>query len=269
MSDFDLPGYDIIRNIFKGGMTDLYVAAAPSGQRVVIRMLKELYVRERRIRRKFLHGARILARLNHPNIIRQIEYGHASRRPYMILEYVEARTLRDLLIHRDPMLSQHILLLLRQMADALCYLHGRGYLHLDIKPENLLVAADGHVTLVDFDLAVKCTHKPVRLKEYPGTPAYVAPEILTTQRADVRADIFSFGVTAYEMLAFHKPFERNTLDESRIAQMDPAVPPTPLKIYCEHPPGCLVSLIGKCLAKDVNCRYPSMSLVIKHLEAIV
>ncbi len=269
MSEFELPGYAIIRNIFKGGMTDLYVATDSNDRRVVIRILKKQYAHERRIRKKFLFGAKVLSRLEHPNIIRQLDYGRYAGNPYMILQYIESRTLRDLLIQRDPLLTRNPLSLMRQMANALYYLHMRGYIHLDVKPENLLVTPDGQVVLIDFDLVVKRPRKPIRLKHYPGTRFYVAPEILTTQKADERADIYSFGVTAYEMLAFHKPFERNTVDESRIAQLDPVIAPTPLRNYCANAPAPLVTLIGKCLAKDLNWRYPSMSLVVKQLEAMV
>lgn len=268
MAEFELPGYRIIRSIFKGGMTDLYVATDSSESRVVIRSLKKQYAQDRRIRKNFLHGAKVLSRLNHPHIVHLLDYGKSGGMPYMILEYIESRTLRDLLIQRDPLLTQNTLSLMRQIADALNHLHAQGYVHLDVKPENLLVTPEGQVVLIDFDLVIKRPKYPVRLKEYPGTPAYVAPEILTTRRADERADIYSFGVTVYEMVAFRKPFERNTLDESRIAQIDPAVPPTPLNNHCVNPPAPLASLIGKCLAKDPDSRYPSMSLVVKQLEAI-
>lgn len=267
MRDFD--GLSIIRQIFRGGMTDLFVATHPAHGRVILRILKEAYARERRLRKNFLHSAKILSHLNHPNIVRLFDYGENRQQPYMVMEYVESRTLRDLLVQRDPLMTQNRLSLIRQMAAALHHIHYAGYLHLDFKPENLLVREDGHVVLIDFDLIQKHGRSPVRIHEYPGTPAYVAPEVMTLQRADERADIYSFGVTCYEMLTFHKPFERDTLDEARAAQIDPDTTPTPITAYTADAPPALAALILKCLAKDVNSRYPAMSLVIKNLESLL
>ena len=251
-----------------GGMTDLYVALREgTGKRVVLRFMKELYARDRTLRKRFLHGAEVLHKLDHPNIVRLIETGRQGAAPYMVLEYVEAKTLRELLLQRAPILKHRPLPLIRQLANALYYLHGAGYLHLDVKPENILIDAHGHLTLIDFDLAVKKHRRPVRLDRYPGTPAYVAPEILTQQRGDERADIFSFGVVAYEIFTGRKPFDRDTLEASRIAQIDPATAPNPVQRQVPGLPRPLVDLLLKSLAKDVDQRYPSMSLVLKNLDS--
>lgn len=247
----------------------MYVAVDPDGFRVVIRTLKKKYAGNRRIRNKFLNGAEVLSGLEHPNIIRQLHYGRSNGTPYMVLEYVESCTLRELIIQRAPLLTENTFSLLRQMAESLYYLHSSGFIHLDFKPDNLLVTPYGLVVLIDFDLATNRPRSPVRMRESPGTPAYVAPEILTTQLADERADIYSLGVTAYEMIAFHKPFERTTQDESYMAQINPCVKPTPFKSHGVHPPPAVESLISKCLAKNPDNRYPAMSLVVKNLEAIL
>lgn len=268
MQKRELSGYSIVRPIFLGGMTDLFVATAPDERRVVLRFLKETYARNRGTRKRFLHAASILHKLQHPNIVRVLDAGLQKKAPYMILEYVESKPLRELLVQRDPLIEQQTIGLIRQMSNALHFIHCAGYLHLDFKPENLLISADGHVTVIDFDLCVKRHRKPVRLRNYPGTPAYVAPEILSTQRADERADIFSFGVVCFELLTFRKPFERDTLEESRIAQMNPDTPPHPLEKYAPDPPVPLKDMVLKSLAKDPDKRYPSMSLVLKAIDSL-
>ncbi len=269
MQKRDIPGYSIVRPIFLGGMTDLYVATAPDGQRVVLRFLKEAYARNRGLRKRFLHSAAILHKLRHPHIVRILDSGQQEKIPYMILEYVESKTLRELLVQRDPLLEHYRMKFIRQMADVLYFIHHAGYLHLDFKPENLLIGPDdAHLTVIDFDLSIKRHRKPVRLRDYPGTPAYVAPEILSTQRADERADIFSFGVICFELLTHRKPFERDTLEESRVAQMNPDTPPLPLEKYAPNAPSVLKDLILKSLAKDVDRRYPSMSLIVKTLDSL-
>ncbi|MBN1269103.1 MAG: serine/threonine protein kinase [Kiritimatiellae bacterium] len=265
----EFAGYPIIRDLTGGGMAHLYVCRAQDQSRVVVRVLKDQYARDRRFHKSFLHAAEVLAKLHHPNIVRLIRTGRDGPTPYMVIEYVDSRNLRDLILHRDPLLTQNPLPLILQMAAALFYVHSAGYVHLDFKPENLLIQENGHVVLVDFDLALEYRNKPIRLREVPGTPAYVAPEVLTERTVDERADIFSFGVTGYEMLTFHKPFEAVTVEQARALQINPAIPPTSLEQYNPSVPAALRSIVLKCLAKRPSDRYPSLSLVIKDLEAIL
>ena len=268
MSHRMLDQYEVIRPIFQGGMTDLYVAAAPNGDRVVLRFLKETYARSWIARKRFRHAADVMRRLDHPGIARLLEQGKQRGRPYMIIEYVESKTLRELLVQRSPQLDKATRPLLRQLAEAIYYVHQSGYLHLDVKPENILVRSDNTIVLIDFDLCVKRRRRPVRLRQCSGTPAYVAPEVLMRQRADEQADIFSFGVVAYELVTHHKPFERDTLEAERAAQIDPQVNPTPLERFAPDLPGGMRDLILKSLAKDTTKRYPAMSSVLKALESL-
>lgn len=250
-------------------MTRLYVALDTQQNRVVIRHLTEESARRWRNRRQFYRTAEIMQKLQHPNIIRFIRVGRQNRLPFMVLEYVESRTLRDLILYRDPLLTQNVLKLMRQMCAALYYIHSHNFIHLDFKPENILVRPDGHLLVIDFDLAQKRKNHPVRIRQLPGTPSYIAPETLTRHVVDERADIYSLGVAFYEMLTFHKPFEGDKLDQVRMAQVDPNVPPTKPKQYNPNVPVALESLVMKCIAKNPADRYPSMSLVIRDLEAII
>lgn len=265
----EFAGYTIVRDLTGGGMAHLFVARDPQQARVVVRVLKDNYLRDRQAHKRFLHAAEVLAKLRHPNIVRLLRTGREGDVPFMVLEYVEGRNLRDLILHRDALLTRHPLPLIRQMAAALYHVHASGFLHLDFKPENLIVRADGHVVLVDFDLAIERGTGAVRLREVPGTPAYIAPEVLTERAVDERADIFSFGVTAYEVLCFHKPFEAPTAEQARALQIDPRMPATPLEKYNPNVPAALRAIVLKCLAKPLEARYPSMSLVVKDLEAIL
>lgn len=269
MTGQEFAGYSITRRLGSGGMTYLYVGVDGQHHRVVIRRLKPDYLRDRRIRGIFAHGAEILAKLHHPNVVRLIKYGALQDEPYMILEYVESRNLRELILHRDPLLTQNTLSLMRQMAAALSYVHVTGFIHLDFKPENLIVRNDGLVVLVDFDLAMERPSKPVRMNPLPGTFAYLPPETLARNTVDDQADIYAFGVTCYEMLTGHKPFEGVTVDDSKRMQMDPNVQPRRLKLHNVNVPPAMEQLIFKCLARRPEERYPSMSLVLKYLETMV
>lgn len=269
MNTREFAGFSIVRNLAGGGMTRLYVALDGQQNRVVIRILTDEWARHRKFRKSFFHSAEILAKLDHPSIVKLVKTGCEGSIPYMALQFIESRSLRDLILYRDPLLTENVLSLMRQIAAAVFYIHSSGYLHLDLKPENILVQPDGHVVIIDFDLAIKRKRRPVRIKQLPGTPSYVAPETLTKHLVDEGADIYSFGVTCYEMLTYHKPFEGDKIEMVRAMQVDPNIPPTRLRQHNPSVPAALESLVLKCLAKQPAERYPSMSLVIRDLEALI
>ncbi len=246
----------------------LLLALDERGQRVVLRYLQDEYARRWTYRRHFLRGARVLANLRHPNIVQLIKTGREGRIPYMVMEYVEARTLRELILSRDPLLTKQALPMIRQLIGVLAFVHGAGYMHMDLKPENILVRNDGALFLIDFDLAQKRGWRPFRLWELPGTPAYTAPETLLKRRVDERSDIYSMGVVFYEMLTFHKPYEGSHIDQVRTDHVNPTVPPTRPRQYDSSIPVNLETIILKCIAKQPEDRYPSTSLVIRDLEAL-
>ena len=139
-------------------------------------------------------------------------------------------------------------------------------MHLDFKPENVLVTRNANVRLVDFDLAVPKRDKPIKRAKNPGTPAYMAPELLQRQPFDHRADIFAYGVTAYELLAGQKPFPGETPDEilrNQIARGENFVTPRQLN---PDIPFALEKAILHCLEREPDKRYPIMSVLVHDLK---
>ncbi|HMP76358.1 MAG TPA: serine/threonine-protein kinase [Kiritimatiellia bacterium] len=265
----EFAGYAITRRLASGGMTYLYVGVDNQQNRVVIRRLKAEYLRDRRVRANFLNGAQFLGNLHHPNVVRLIKAGLYQDEPFTVVEFVEARNLRELILRKDPLLYQNTLTIMRQMAAAMSYVHLSGFLHLDIKPENFIVRNDGLLILIDFDLAIERKPKPVKLSPLPGTFAYLPPETLLRNLVDEQTDIYAFGVTCYEMLTGHKPFEGVTLEDARKAQVDPNGRPTRFRFHNVNIPPSMENLILKCLAYRQIDRYPSMSLVMRDLETMV
>ena len=265
----EFAGYTITRRLASGGMTYLYVAVDRNQHRVVLRRLKPDYIKDKRIRASFMHGAEILNKLHHPNIVKLNKAGLFQDEPFMTLEYVESRSMRDLIQTKAPLLYENILTMFRQMAAALNHVHAMGFWHLDFKPENLIVRDDGLVVLIDFDLALERKPKPVKLTPLPGTPAYLPPETLTKSTVDDQTDIFSFGVTAYEILTGHKPFEGVTQEDAKRNQIDPNTRPMRITNHNIRIPIQLETLIFKCLAKRPEERYPSISLVTRDFETMV
>jgi len=152
-------------------------------------------------------------------------------------------------------------------AIALEHVHDSGFMHLDFKPENVLVTRNGNIRLVDFDLAHLRPSKPKRMWRNPGTPPYMAPEVIRREPMDHRADIFSFGVVAYEMLTYRKPFPGESAEEVLRAQMEHN-----LALPSQHNPDIhleLEKIIMRCLEFDSEKRYPDMSMVVHALEAVL
>lgn len=269
MTGQDFAGYAITRRLAAGGMTYLYLGVNAQHERVVIRRMKPEFLKDRRIRASFTHGGDILAHLDHPNVVRLITTGTHQDEPFQVLEYIESHTLRDLIGLKHPLLKQNPLTMMRQMAAGLGYVHVAGFLHLDYKPENILVRSDGLVVLVDFDLAQPRKNLPLRLTPMPGTFSYLPPETHQKSTVDDQTDIYAFGVTCYELLTGHKPFEGVTPDDSKRMQLDPAVQPRKLRLHNVVVPPAMENLIFKCLAHPTFARYPSMSLVLRDLEALI
>jgi serine/threonine-protein kinase len=140
-------------------------------------------------------------------------------------------------------------------------------MHLDFKPENVLITRSASVRLVDFDLAQRIPEKPIKLSENPGTPAYMSPQQLQREPIDHRADIFAYGVAAYEVLTGRKPFPGDTPDEILRKQLDRRnsfIPPRDLN---PDLPVSLEKSILKCLEHDPDKRYPITSVLVHDLKS--
>ena len=139
-------------------------------------------------------------------------------------------------------------------------------MHLDFKPENVLVTRNGNVRLIDFDLAQPIPEKPKKMSKNPGTPGYMAPEQLQRRPIDARADIFAYGVAAYELMTNHKPFPGDTPTEILAAQMEPG---NPMSAREHNPdmPAALEKIIFKCLEREPDRRYPFVSVLVRDLQS--
>lgn len=253
-----------------GGMSCLSLGVDAAQHRVLIRKLKPELAGERRMREAFAHGAAVLAKIHHPNVVRFVRAGMTEdHQLYTVLEYVDGHNLKELILSRSVLLKLNPLALIRQMAAALCAVHHAGFLHLDFKPENLMVTDDGRVVLVDFDLAHERKPKPFRIHPLPGTFAYLPPETIEHETVCEQTDIYAFGVTCYELLTYHKPFEADTVAQEHRQQLDAHAKPRSLSHFGVHVQPQLERVIFKSLARFPGDRYPSMALVQRDIETLV
>jgi serine/threonine protein kinase len=254
--------------INRGGMAEIWLATDQDHKPYALRLMHEQMRFSFLARRRFLRGCEILARLiDADGIIGYVEHGTIKGRPYLVMEYVEASNLKELYSRQDPVLLENVAQILIDMAVALEHMHENGYMHLDFKPENVLVTRNAGVRLVDFDLAQQIPEKPRKMsKKNPGTPAYMAPEQLLGEPISNRVDIFAYGVSAYELLTNQKPFPGETPTDILKQQLERAQFLAPRQYNPDLPPS-LEKVILRCLERDPERRHPFMGVMVRELKA--
>lgn len=249
-----------------GGMADIWLVTDGRSRPYALRKLKKELRFNLLARRRFARGCGVLSRLNQSDyIVGYVEHGKADGLLYLLMDYVEAANLKELFARQDPVLAENVAQILIDMAIGLGHVHESGYMHLDFKPENVLITRNGGVRLVDFDLAQPIPERPKKFSRNPGTPGYMAPEQLQRKPIDPRADIFAYGVTAYELVTSQKPFPGESPAEILARQLDLSGP-TPPRQHNPGLPSALEKVILKCLAREADRRYPFTSVLVRDLQ---
>ena len=251
-----------------GGMAEIWLATDADGKPFALRRLQERLRFSLGARRGFFRGCEILSKIeDHGGIIGYFEHGSIKLRPYCLMEYVEASNLKELYARQDPVLTENVAQIIIDMAVGLEHVHESGFMHLDFKPENVLVTSNASLRLVDFDLAQQIPEKPTKMsRKNPGTPGYMAPEQLQGLPISHRVDIFAFGVAAYELLTYQKPFPGETPAEILKRQLDRSefVPP---RQHNPDVPASVEKVILKCLENEPERRYPFIGVMVRELQA--
>ncbi|HET9481636.1 MAG TPA: serine/threonine-protein kinase [Candidatus Polarisedimenticolia bacterium] len=263
--------YEIEEIIGRGAMGVVYRARDPLIGRVVA--LKTIQVPEgasSRVREdsleRFSREARAAGLLSHPNIVTVYDVGEVSGfgASYIAMEFVEGRTLRQLIPAGERMAPEDLLEILMQVVRALDYAHRRGIVHRDVKPANILIREDGLVKLADFGVARLESSELTRTGQSVGSPSYIAPETLLDKPVDARADLFSLGVIVHEMLTGEKPFRGQTLAAlyHQIISLDP---PAPSRSETSVPAEW-DAVVSRLLAKQPGDRYASAAHLLEDLR---
>lgn len=199
--------YEILRKLARGGMATVYLATDRRLTRTVaVKVMHDNLGSDQDFVRRFDREARAAARLSHPNVVSVFDQGMDSGRPYMVMEYVEGSTLRNLITREAPMEPQRVLDLLIPVTAAVAAAHEAGIIHRDLKPENVLISVRGQIKVADFGLARAVTaHTATAQGMLIGTVSYIAPELVTNGHADTRCDVYALGILAFEMLTGKKP----------------------------------------------------------------
>ena len=251
--------YQIIGELGRGAMGVVYKATDPTIGRTVALKTMRLDVHAEKhdqMLSRFQNEARAAGALNHPNIVTIFDAAEVDGIFYIAMEYIEGTTLSQLLHDRRSISAQEVVEIGSQICAGLQYAHFRKVIHRDIKPPNIMLAANGVVKIMDFGIA-KAGASVTNTGEVLGTPHYMSPEQVKGLDLDGRSDIFSTGVVLYEMTTGEKPFAGQNVTSIiyKIVNEDP-VPPRELDVTI-HPGMSMV--VTKCLAKDPDDRYQEAS----------
>ncbi len=272
--------YEIISQIGVGGMGEVYLAKDGNlERRVAIKILNEEFSRNESNVQRFIQEAKAASSLNHPNILVIHEIAVSDGANYIVSEYIEGQTLREV-IGEENLKPSEMLDIAIQVAGALAAAHGANIVHRDIKPENIVVRPDGYVKILDFGLAKLVQPKtPLVGGDDPtakqnktaqgivmGTVNYMSPEQAKAEKVDQRTDIFSLGVVIYEMVAGRTPFQGNSMSETFANLIN--TEPQPLSRYASNVPDELQRIVSKTLIKNRKDRYQTIQELHSDLKIL-
>jgi serine/threonine-protein kinase len=204
--------YQVVRRIGSGGMADVYLAEDQElGRRVAIKILNDRHAHDEQFVERFRREAKNAAALSHPNIVAIYDRGEAEGTYYIAMEYLDGRSLKELIVGRGPAPFPVAIDYARQILAALRFAHRNGIVHRDIKPHNVLVDGEGRVKVTDFGIArAGAASQMTEAGSIVGTAQYLSPEQAKGTAVDQRSDIYSLGVVLYELLTGSVPFTGDT-----------------------------------------------------------
>jgi serine/threonine protein kinase len=252
-----LGSYQILAEIGRGGMAVVYRAFQPSLNReVAIKVLPPQFTFDRQFVERFVREAQAAASLRHPHIIVIHDVAEQNGLYYIVMELLQGRTLRQLIEQEGALPPGRAARIVEQIASALDYAHRRGFVHRDVKPDNIFVGEDDRVTLTDFGIAKAASGTQLtRTGVLIGTPQYMAPEQAQGEAIGPATDIYALGIVAYQMLSGQVPFDGTTPHAILYKQIHER-PPSLLAVRSGLPPA-VDSVLNAALAKEPGARYAS------------
>ena len=265
--------YEIEREIGRGGMAVVYKARDPRLDRsVAIKLIQANAFAANifgHIRERFEREAKALARLDHPNIVKVLDYGEHEGAPYLVMDYLEGATLKEV---RKPLRVETAVRLLRPIAEALDYVHRHGLLHRDIKPSNIMITKeDQRVILTDFGIA-KWIEEESELQTLTGTgvgigtPEYMSPEQGRGKKVDERSDMYSLAIVFYELITGKKPYTGDTPLDVLMNQVSVPIP-DPRAIVPEINES-VKRFLDRAMAKKPDDRYATMKDFLRDFDGL-
>lgn len=272
--------YKVLERIGSGGMGVVYRGEhLLIGRPLALKFMHQHLVANERFLQRFEHEARISSRLKHPHAVLIYDYGVFEGRPYIVMEFIQGRSLKEVIATQGPMEPGRVCRLLEQAGAAIAEAHRLGIIHRDLKPDNLLLHFNDEgteqVSVLDFGIAkilFETTEQATLLTQsgtFFGTPRYASPEQALGHELDSRSDIYSLGAILYEMLSGQVPFEAPSLMEVLLKHLN-SPPPSLRQLHPELKiPAAVEAVVLKCLEKDANLRFSSVSELCSAFSAAI
>jgi len=261
--------YRVLEQIGTGGMATVYKAYQPAMDRyVAVKVIASHFAQDETFLKRFRREARAVAKLEHAHILPVYDSGEAEGRPYLVMRFLEAGTLKDRMTE-EPLPLDEVNRTIGQVGSALDYAHRMGVIHRDVKPANVLLDAEGDAFLTDFGLA-KMVESSAQLTGTGvgiGTPAYMSPEQGKGAKVDSRADVYSLGVMLYEMVTGHAPYEAETPLAVVLKHITEPLP-LPRSVRPDLPEE-VERVILRALAKEPDDRFQTAGEMVRALDAAV
>lgn len=257
--------YEISEVIGEGGMAVVYKALDHRLNRnVAVKIMRDDMAKDEEFRRRFCAESHAVAMLSHPNIVAVYDVSHSDIIEYIVMELVDGITLRQYMDKKGAISWREALHFTKQIAKALMHAHERGIIHRDIKPQNIMLLRDGTIKVGDFGIAALENEIHENNGQAIGSVHYIAPEQARGEFPDARSDIYSLGISMYEMLTGKKPYDGDSIGEIAVKHMN-AEPDAPRSIK-EDIPEELERIALKAMTANINERYQSAAEFIEDLD---
>jgi eukaryotic-like serine/threonine-protein kinase len=258
--------YRILRRIGSGGMADVYCAEdSHLGRQVAIKVLHRRFAQDQEFVERFRREAKSAAGLNHPNVVGVFDRGEHEGTYYIAMEFLTGRTLKDIVTTQAPLPQESVIDIGTQILEAAGFAHRHGVIHRDFKPHNVIVDELGHAKVTDFGIARAGASEMTETGSIMGTAQYLSPEQAQGHAVTATSDIYSIGVTLYEMLAGRLPFDGDSA--VAIALKHLSEPPPPISQWRPDVHPALEAVVMAALAKDPAQRWQSAEDLAAALEA--
>ena len=256
--------YEILGKIGTGGMADVYKAKDHKLNRfVAVKVLKQEFREDTTFIRKFRSEAQAAAGLTHPNIVNVFDVGDDDGVYYIVMELIEGITLKEYIAKKGKLSIKEATSIAIQVSMGLEAAHNHGIVHRDVKPQNIIISTDGKVKVTDFGIARAASSNTIS-SNVMGSVHYSSPEQVRGGYSDEKSDIYSLGITLYEMVTGRVPFDGDTTVAIAIKHLqEEMIPPS---VYTPDLPYSLEQIIFKCTQKSVGRRYAKMEDVIADLK---
>lgn len=249
--------YEVVSHIGQGGMADVFLAVDTIlNRQVAIKLLREDLSQDAVSILRFEREAQAAASLAHPNIVEIYDVGEYQDHHYIVMEYIAGKTLKQVIRSRGPLVNEEAVDIMKQLCSAVAEAHSRGIIHRDIKPQNVIVKADGSLKILDFGIATALgSVQLTQANNVMGSVHYLAPELAKGEPASFQSDIYALGIVLYEMLSGDVPFKADQAVQVALKHMREPMPS--VRAINSTVPQSLENIITRSTAKDPALRYPN------------